>query len=76
MQELKSIKGENAFQKEIQHLMETYNLSEEDIAAKLQIRAQTVYRWERGTSKPRSRIVLQAFEKFKKGLPRKDGGNL
>lgn len=66
------MKNENDFQKEIRHLMETYNLSEEDIAARLQIRAQTVYRWERGTSKPRSRIVLQAYEEFKKALQQKE----
>ncbi|MBU0693754.1 MAG: hypothetical protein KKC11_03690 [Candidatus Omnitrophica bacterium] len=73
---MKKLEDKNAFQKEIQHLMETYNLSEEDIAAKLQIRAQSVYRWQRGLSRPKSRIVLQAFEEFKKGLPRKDVGNV
>lgn len=71
MKKTESAKGVNDFQKEIRAIMETHNLSEEDIAAKLQIRAQTVYRWERGTSKPRSRIVLQAFEEFKKELQRR-----
>lgn len=68
MKKTETAKGENAFQREIRDIMKTHNLSEEDIAAKLQIRAQTVYRWERGTSKPRSRIVLQALEEFKKEL--------
>lgn len=71
MKKTESLKGENVFQKEIRTIMKTYNLSEEDIAAKLQIRAQTVYRWERGLSKPKSRIVLQALEEFKKGLQQK-----
>ncbi len=60
------------FQQEIQQLMKTHSLSEEDIAAKLQIRANTVYRWEKGVSMPKSRIVLQALEEFKKELQAKD----
>lgn len=60
------------FQKEIQTIMKTYNLSQEDIAAKLQITAQTVYRWEMGISKPKSRIVLLAYEEFKKALPQRE----
>lgn len=66
------IQGKKEFQQEIQQLMKTYSMSEEDIAAKLQIRAQTVYRWEKGLSMPKSRIVLQALEEFKKELQAKD----
>jgi len=66
------VQGKKEFQQEIQQLMKTYSMSEEDIAAKLQIRAQTVYRWEKGLSMPKSRIVLQALEEFKKELQAKD----
>lgn len=72
MKKTNSTQGENDFQKEIQTIMKTYNLSEEEIAAKLQIRAQTVGRWEKGTSKPRSRIVLLAYEEFKKTLQQQE----
>ncbi len=64
----KVIKSGEDFQQEIRQLMEKYNLSPEAIGAKLHITAQTVYRWERGISKPRSKIVLQALEEFKKEL--------
>lgn len=66
------VREKKEFQQEIQQLMKTYSMSEEDIAAKLQIRAQTVYRWEKGLSMPKSRIVLQALDEFKKELQIKD----
>ena len=66
------VREKKEFQQEIQQLMKIYSMSEEDIAAKLQIRAQTVYRWEKGLSMPKSRIVLQALDEFKKELQAKD----
>lgn len=72
MKKTNSTQGKNDFQKEIQTIMKTYNLSQEDIAAKLRITAQTVYRWEMGISKPKSRIVLLAYEEFKKALQQKE----
>ncbi len=71
MKETKA-KDKKEFQQEIQQFMKTTGLSYEDIAAKLQIRAQTIYRWDKGLSKPKSRIVLQALEKLKKELQAKD----
>ena len=73
MKKVKSVntKGAKDFQQEIQDIMETYRLSEEAIADRLGIRAITVYRWEKGLSKPKSRIILQTLEEFKKELQQK-----
>ena len=73
MKKVKSVntKGQKDFQREIRDIMETYHLSEEAIADRLGIRAITVYRWEKGSSRPRSRIVLQTLEEFKKELHQK-----
>jgi len=52
-------------QKEIVGLMKKHNLSREDIGSKLGISSQTVWRWQAGLSKPKSRIVLKAIEALK-----------
>lgn len=72
MKKTKSAESKNDFQQEILHIMQTNNFSEEDIASKLRIRALTVRRWALGTSKPRSRIVLLAYEEFKKTLQQQE----
>ena len=73
MKKVKSVntQGHKDFQQEIRNIMETYHLSEEAIADRLGIRAITVYRWEKGSSKPKSRIILQTLEEFKKELQQK-----
>ena len=73
MKKIKSIntKGQKDFQQDIRNIMETYRLSEEAIADRLGIRAITVYRWEKGLSRPKSRIILQTLEEFKKELQQK-----
>lgn len=58
-------------QKEIRGLMKKHNLSREDVASKLGISGRTVYRWERGESLPKSRLMIREFEKLKQELEKK-----
>ena len=55
-------------QKEVLDLRRKHNLSREDIASRLRISFRTVYRWERGESRPQSRLMLKEFEKLKQEL--------
>lgn len=58
-------------QKEVLDLRRKYNLSREDIASRLRISFRTVYRWERGESRPQSRLMLREFEELKRELEKK-----
>jgi len=67
----KTIWGVN-IQKEIRALMKRHNLSREDIASKLGVSGRSIYRWERGESLPKSKLMIREFEKLKQGLERKN----
>ncbi len=62
-------------QKEIRGLMKKHNLSREDVASKLGISGRTVYRWERGESIPKSRLMIREFEKLKQELEKEKENN-
>ena len=58
-------------QKEIHDLMRKHNLSLEDVASRLGVSARSIYRWERGETFPKSRLMLREFEKLKQELEKK-----
>ncbi len=58
-------------QKEIRGLMKKYNLSLEDVASKLGVSGRSIYRWERGESLPKSRLMVREFERLKQELEKK-----
>lgn len=43
-------------------------LSREDIASKLGVSAMSIWRYQKGITKPQSRWVLRGFEALRKGL--------
>lgn len=63
-------------QKEVHDLRRKYNLSREDVASKLGISGRTIYRWERGESLPKSRLMVREFEKLKQELEKKGESNV
>lgn len=63
-------------QKEIRGLMRKYNLSREDVASKLGVSGRSIYRWERGESLPKSKLMVREFEKLKQELEKKEGNNV
>ncbi|MDP2788806.1 MAG: helix-turn-helix transcriptional regulator [bacterium] len=63
-------------QKEVQDIRRKYNLSREDVASKLGISGRTIYRWERGESFPKSRLMVREFEKLKQELEKGERSNV
>lgn len=63
-------------QKEIQGLMKKHNLSREDVASKLGVSGRSIYRWERGESLPKSRLMVREFERLKQELEKGEGSNV
>jgi len=50
-------------------IMDKYPLSLGEIAEKINVSFMTVYRWKNGLAAPRSRLVLNAYEKFTTEFP-------
>jgi transcriptional regulator with XRE-family HTH domain len=58
-------------QRELEDLMEKYNLSREDVASKLGVSGRSIYRWSRGETLPQSRFIIKEFKKLKQELEKR-----
>jgi len=56
--------------KEINKIIKENKFSREDIASRLGVASTTIYRWQKGRIRPKSRLVLKAIENLKKELKR------
>jgi hypothetical protein len=54
---------------DLNKIMDKYDLSLADVAAKVSISFMTAYRWKHGLAAPKSRLILQSYQNFLKEFP-------
>ena len=57
--------AQDRFAKRIKNLRKRNEMTREDLASRLGVSAQTIYRWERG-QRPRSEFLRRELEKLEK----------
>ena len=54
---------------DLNKIMDAHSLSIGDIAEKMNVSFMTVYRWKHGLAAPKSRLILEAYQKFTQQFP-------
>ena len=59
---------QNTVQEDINGIVDKFGYSHEKIASDLEVSFMTVYRWSRGKSTPKSKLVKRAISIYKNSL--------